>query len=308
MQLTQFDLNLLVALDALLEEGSVTRAGRRVGISTSAMSHTLARLRELLDDPVLVRSGRQLVPTPRAQALREPLRDALDQLQRLVTTPARLDPATLRRAFTVHTTDHVALLLGLGLEQVLQAEAPGLDLYLTPIHPDSVGPLRRGEADLAIGVFGELPADVQRQALFEDELVVVVRRDHPAVGDALDLDRYCALSHILVAPRGTPTGRMDQELERLGRRRRVARTTPSFLGALFLAARTDHLLTVSRRVSEQLADDLGLRMLPTPVPGAQRYVLESAWHARHQADPAHAWFRDAVLRASAGLETLTEQR
>lgn len=297
MQLSAVDLNLLVALDALLRERSVQGAARRVGITPSAMSHALDRLRALLDDPVLVRAGRAMVPTPRAEALAGPLRVALDQVEALLRPAEGFDPARLARAFRLRVPDSLALALVPSLERILAAEAPGVDLHLQAVDGNTAAALRDGRTDMAVAIVADPPGDLHRRALLTEHFACVVRAGHPRVGATLDLDTWCALTHVLVSPRGDSRGPVDDALERLGRARRVGRVVPSFLTAAVLAANTDHVLTVSRRVAEALAGPLGLRVLDPPL-ALPPYTLSLFWHARDDADPAHAWLRGALVRAA----------
>lgn len=299
MQLSAVDLNLLVALDALLRERSVQGAARRVGITPSAMSHALDRLRGLLDDPVLVRAGRAMVATPRAEALAGPLRDALDRVEAVLRPTEGFDPARLVRAFRLRVPDSLALALLPSLERILAAEAPGVDLHLQVVDAHTAAALREGRTDIAVAILADPPGDLHRRALLTEHFACVVRAGHPGVGASLDLDTWCGLTHVLVSPRGDTRGPVDDALEALGRTRRVARVVPSFLTAVALAANTDHVLTISRRVAETLAGPLGLRVLDPPLELAP-YTLWLYWHARHDADPAHAWLRGALVRAAEG--------
>jgi DNA-binding transcriptional LysR family regulator len=291
------DLNLLVTLDALLSEGSVTRAAARLGLSAPATSHALARLRETLDDPLLVRAGRGLVRTPRAEALAPEVTRALEQARRVFAPASAPDPATLERTFTVHATDHALAVLGPALDRIAAAEAPGVVLSFLPNRPDDPERLRDGAIDLAIGVYRDLPAQMRRQRLFEDRFVCVVREGHPTVRRRPSLKRFCALEHVLVAPRGRPGSAVDDALRARDLRRRVVRTVPYFLLGLLLVSRTDHVLTISERVARAMAAPLGLRVVRHPLE-LPRYALHQLWHPRQDADPAHRWLRDAVHRAA----------
>lgn len=300
--LASVDLNLLVALDLLLETRSVRGAARRAHVTPSAMSHTLARLRVLLEDEVLVRAGHEMVPTPRALALAEPVRDLLAHAQRVLQAPERFDPARLRRSFRLACTDHVSTVLLRRAEPLLRSEAPGVDLYELPVGPDTMDRLRTGEIDAGVGVFPVAPPEVRVRRLFDDGFVTVVRPDHPRVrGPVLSLDDFLAEGHLLVAPRGTPTGAIDDALAERGLGRRVARTVPSFLSALWLAAESDLLLTVSRRLVAAVAPRLPLRVLPTPLP-IDDYTLVLAWHPRVDAAVEDVWFRGVLVRAAQALE------
>lgn len=298
MHLSAVDLNLLVALDALLQTRSVQAAARRVGLTPSAMSHALDRLRALFDDPLLVRAGRGMVPTPRAEALAGPLRATLTDVEGLLLPAGAFDPARLSRTFRVRLPDSLTVVLLPRLEGLLAAEAPGVDLHLQPLDGETLVALRDGRTDAAVAILPDAPADVRGRPLLDERFVCVARVGHPAVHGALDLDTFCALTHVLVATRGsTVRGPVDDVLAELGRSRRVARLVPSFLPALVLASRTDHVLTIAKSVADALAGPLGLQVLEPPLP-LPPYTLSLHWHARDDVDEAQAWFREAILRAA----------
>lgn len=291
------DLNLLVALDALLQEEHVTQAGRRVGLSPSAMSHALGRLRERLEDPLLVRAGRHMVLTPRAAALKPRVRALLEQAQAVLQPVRPFEPARLERSFRLHCTDHVVTVLGSALDRLAQQEAPGVRLQFLPTQVDDATPLREGQIDVAIGVYMELPPELRIQRLFEDRLVCVVREEHPRVGRRVTLEQFVELEHVQVAPRGRPGGRLDSLLGEQGLSRRVVRVVPYFLAGLMLVAESDYLLTLSERVARLLAPRLGLRLLELPLP-MEPYTLSQIWHPRMEGEPAHRWLRELLVRAS----------
>jgi len=301
-ELTAIDLNLLVALDLLLDEGSVRGAARRAHLSPSAMSHTLARLRDLLDDEVLVRAGRGMVPTPRAEALALPVKELLGQARAVLATGQRFRPEALRRRFRVVCTDHVATVLFSRAEPLLTAEAPGVDLLLAPLTPDTMADLRAGRVDAAVGVFPEAVPEVRMRRLFVDRFVTVCRPRHPRLGEAteLTLEAFLDEDHVLVAPRGTPEGLVDEMLAARGARRRVARAFPSFLAAVWHLSTTDAVLTVSERLVHTLAPTVPLRVFRPPVALAP-YRLMLAWHPRLDQSPADRWFRSVLVRAAEGL-------
>lgn len=289
------DLNLLIALDALLQEGSVTRAALRVGLSTPAMSHALGRLRERLDDPVLVRAGRGMVLTPRAEALRPRVHTLVAEARQALAPERPFSAAALDRTFVVLATDYVLSTLGAPLDRSLREEAPLASLRFIPNTKDDPALLRAGEADLAIGIYGDLPQEMRSRQLLTDRFVVVVRQAHPI--KRLSLAQFVELPHIQVAPRGTPGGYIDDLLRERGLARRVARAVPYFLPALVLASQTDYLLTISERLAQQMAPSLGLRLLDAPLP-LQPYALSLVWHPRFDGDPGHRFLRDAFARAA----------
>jgi DNA-binding transcriptional LysR family regulator len=298
MNIHALDLNLLGVLHALLEERSVSRAARRMGITQPAASNALARLRAQLDDPVLVRVGREMALSPRAEPLVEPVRALVEGIERVMSPPARVEPASLRRTFRVATSDHVDLVLLPELEAILSTEAPGVDLHAQPVPRDVTAALREGRADLAIGGFDDVPSDLCAARLFEDRFVCLLRRGHPLGAAELTLERYVALTHILVAPRGEPRGLVDRALRARGLSRRVARTVAHFLAAPFIAARSDHVLTLPERLALPMARLLDLDVRPPPLPLAAISIV-ALWHLRFDADLEHGFLRGAVARAAA---------
>lgn len=296
------DLNLLVALDHLLEERSVRGAARRAHVSPSAMSHTLGRLRELLGDELLVRAGGEMVATPKAEALAVPLKDLLAGVRELLADPGRFDPSTLRRAFRVVCTDHVSTVLLVRAEAILRREAPGVAIYVLPVTPETMGELRRGVAEVAVGVFPDASPEIRQRRLFGDGFVTVCRPGHPRAGDAeLSLDAFLAEDHVLVAPRGTPEGHVDRVLAARGLARRIYRTFPNFLAALLHVTEHDALLTVSRRLVDATRERFPVRAFAPPVP-LEDYTLMMAWHPRVDRSAEDRWLRSVLMRAAAGLE------
>ena len=293
------DLNLLVVLDALLAEKHVTRAAARIGLSQSAASHALARLRELLDDPILVRGAQgQLVPTARAEALAPALRRALDGLGDVLRGAPSFEPATARRSFRIGAADYPQLVLLPRLVAQLATDAPGVDLWMMPPPDDPAPALAAGELDLALVVSAaSWPAGIYQRALFDETFRCVMREGHPATRRTLTLPRYCELDHLLVAPRGTPGSRVDDVLASLGRTRRVVARVPHFLIAPHVIAASDLCVTMPTRVAQVSAEPLGLALLPTPFE-MTGFTIAMAWHERAHADPGHKWLRDQIARAA----------
>ena len=259
------DLNLLFALDALIAEKSVTRAARRLGVTQSAASHALARLRELLGDPILVRLGNDMSVTPRASALAEPLREVMDRIGGIVHGSASFEPARAARTFVVRTSDYTEMVLLPSLVGRLQREAPGIDLRVRAAADDAFASLRDGTVDLAIAPMTETPAGLFCQPLVDDRFVCLVRLDHPTVGDALTLEQYAALPHLLIAPRGRPQAHVDEALARHGLRRRVAVSVPHFSTAPFALAESDLILTMAERVATVAATMAKVRIVAPPI-------------------------------------------
>lgn len=291
----------LLTLDALLREVSVTRAARRLGLSTPAVSHALARLRERFNDPLLVRAGREMVLTPRAEALRPVVRDAIEATARVFEPPREFTPGDLKRLFTLSVTDYVLLVYGVELDRVLSQHAPGIALRYIPNSFDDDLKIRTGETDLAIGIYGDLPPEFKTRPVITDRLVCVVRADHPDVRHRLSLDQYLALEHIQIAPRGRPGGYVDEVLAHSGVSRNVSRVVPYFHVGLALAAASDRVLTVSHRIAEASASALGLKIFEAPLP-LEPFSLSMVWHPRFDADPAHAWLREHIVAVTRTLE------
>jgi DNA-binding transcriptional LysR family regulator len=292
------DLNLLVTLDALLQEGSVTRAAKRIGLSTPATSHALARIRAWLGDPILVRAGRTMVLTPRAEQLRPEVRSLVEDAKRVLSAAVPFAPQDLKRTFTIYTTDHVLLVLGPALDRILRAEAPDVSLRFLPSVTDDWIPLRDGVADLSVCILGHFPPEFRTKRLFVDSFTCVVRADHPRVGEGLTLAEYLALDHIIVAPLGLPS-HVDAVLAEQGLARRIRHVVPYFITGLLMAAQSDDILTVSSRAATAMAPLLPIRMLAPPLT-LSSYSLNLLWHPRLEMDPANRWLRGVFQRAVAG--------
>jgi DNA-binding transcriptional LysR family regulator len=293
----QRDLNLLLTLDALLQEGNVTLAAKRLGLSTPAASHALARIRERLGDPLLVRAGRRMVLTPRAEQLRPAVRSLVEDAARVLSAAVPFNPQGLLRTFTIYTTDHVLLVLGPVVDRILREEAPQVSLRFLPSVIDDWVPLRDGAADLSVCILGHFPPEFRTKQLFTDRFVCVVREGHPRVGKRLTLDEFVALDHIVVAPLGLPS-HVDRVLAERGLSRRIRRTVPYFISGLLMAAGSDDILTVSDRAAASLAPLLRLRLVAPPLP-LSPYALSLLWHPRLDNEPANRWLRDVFVRAAA---------
>ena len=287
------DLNLLITLDALLAEGSVARAAQRLHLSPSAMSRALARLRTVTGDPLLVRAGRGLVPTPRAIELRERVQRLVDEAQSVLRPVEQLDLSQLVRTFTLRTSDGFVENFGPALIQRLRKEAPGVRLYfLQKLSKDST-PLREGSVDLDTGVVDPATSpELHSRILFEDRFVGVVRNGHPLSQGEITAERYIGGQHILVSRRGLATGLLDETFNRQGWQRDVVSLVSGFSAALALARDSDLIATLPERHTRHLRNELFSFALPLPTPTIQ---LSMIWHPRIDADPAHRWLR-ACLR------------
>jgi DNA-binding transcriptional LysR family regulator len=307
--LANIDLNLIVAFDALAHERNVTAAARRIGVTQSAMSHALRRLRELFGDPLLVRGRSGMVLTPRAEQLAVPVRSGLVTLGRALSGPGRFEPATARRAFRIATPDLYDVLVVPVLLERVRAQAPGIDLSVVPNDRRRLlDRLETGEVDAAVLPRFEPPEHAQepnaaglvRRLLFRDQHACLIRADHPALSSlrkrkALSLESYAALSHLVVSAGDGPG--IDRILEQSGLKRRVALRIAAFYTALELVRRSDLILTAPTALARFAPKDGSVISFPPPfsLPG---HSLNLTWHERFTQDPGHAWFREIVVEAS----------
>ena len=289
------DLDLLVALDALLQTGSVTRAAERLALTPSAASRALARAREAFGDPLLVRAGREMVLTPRARDLRDRVHAVVAEAQAVYAPPEAFDPSGLERTFTVRATDVLAPFLAGVLLAALRAEAPRVSLRLASEGDEGVGPLREGAVDLDVGVAGELGPEVIVGTLFEDAFVGVARTGHPLLAGEVTAERFAGAVHVSVSRRGRARGPIDDALGARGLSRDVALVVPSF-GAAFAACAGSDLVSAAPASAVAMARP-GLAPFALPFPTPPVRVVQ-AWHPRFSADPAHRWFRETVRSAA----------
>lgn len=286
------DLNLLVTLDVLLAEGSVARAGRRLRLSASAMSRALARLREATGDPLLVRAGRGLVPTPRAIELRDRVHQLVQDGSEVLRPTAKLDLQRLVRTFSLRTSDGFAETFGPDLMTRVGAAAPGVRLRFMQKPDKDSAPLRDGTVDLETGVVDTLTAPELRViALFRDRYIGVVRHGHPLSKARMTPERYAAGRHIHVSREGLDTGPMDEALKVLGLERNVVTIVGGFSTAVGLARASDLIATVPERHTANL--HAGMHRFPLPI-SLPEFTVSLLWHPRLDADPAHRWLRRQV--------------
>ena len=285
--LRRIDLNLLVILDALLSEQHVTRAAERLHLSQPAVSHALARLRDLLGDPLLVRQGGALVATARALELTTPLAEALAQVQALLA-PNRFDPATAKRRFRVAMSDYGAAIFLPQLVRALRREAPGIDLQIVQTSREGmIDGVLNGDLDLAAGVFPDTPAELRTTPLFEEHYTCLVDRNSLPDSGVLDLPTYLSRPHVLLEMRGSGTPEIERALTAIRERRHVAISLPHWGVAPQLVQGTDLILTVSSRGLLNI-DARQLLAVPPPfhIPS---FAFELAWHTRRGGDAGLQW-------------------
>ena len=292
------DLNLLATLDVLLDEGSVVGAAKRLQLSASAMSRALARLRSVTGDPLLVRAGRGLVPTPRALELRGRVRQVVVDAEAVLRPALKLDLQSLSRTFVIRSTEGFAETFGPELIDRASAEAPMVQLsFLAKPDKDST-PLRDGTVDLETGVIGGMMGpEIRSVGLFRDRFVGVVRRGHRLAKGRMTPARYASARHVVIERRGLRTAMVDEALERLGLARSVVATVGGFGPAIALARGSDIVATVPEKHTAGLCDGLHRFKLPIPV---EDFTISLFWHPRLDADPAHRWLRTLVADVCKG--------
>lgn len=294
------DLNLLHTLDVLLREGSVARAARRLRLSPSAMSRALARLRLATGDPLLVRAGRKMVPTPRADAMREQVRALVQDAHGLLRPAVGLDLSRLTRSFTLRASDGFAETFGPALISKVQQEAPGVRLrFIRKLDKDSEG-LRDGSIDCETGVVaGTIGPEVRAQALFADRYIGVVHPHHRLAKGVVTASAYAACGHVVAWRQGLDLGRIDERLLAAGLKREVVASVDGFAAALALARGSDLVATVPERHTAGLRDGLHVFALPVE---AEPFTISLLWHPRLEGDAAHRWFRERIREVAREAE------
>ncbi|NBB13131.1 LysR family transcriptional regulator [Pseudomonas sp. SLFW] len=288
------DMNLLIALDALLEEGSVVAAARRMHLSPAAMSRTLTRIREALGDPVLVRAGRGLVPTPRALALQGQVRSLVEQATEVFQARDEVDMSTLARRFNLRSNDVFFGAFGGQLVEVLRTQAPDSSLRFGPEGEGDDDALREGRIDLHVTSRRNFGPEIKVQQLFTTRFVALAREAHPIFEAPITPERFARYDHVSVSRRGRPHGPIDMALASLELSRRVTLTTPNFHSAIFSIAASDLIVSLPEPVLWGLRE-LGLRMRPFVIPLVLEPVsVVQAWHPRFDKDPAHRWLRQTL--------------
>lgn len=291
------DLNLLVTLNVLLTEGSVAGAAKRLRLTPSAMSRALARVREATGDPLLVRAGRGLVPTPRALELRERVAQLVQDAEAVLRPADQLDLKRLVRTFTLRNRDGFVENFGPDLIERVAREAPGVRLRFVQKPDKDSTPMRDGSVDLETGVVGkDTGPEVRTQALFRDRFIGAIRAGHPLSRGEITDARYAEARHILVSRQGLERDQIDEALEPLGLKREIVTVVGTFSEALALARASDLIATVPERYTGSLRE--GLFSFPVPVAQGE-FTVSLLWHPRLDADPAHRWLRRCVREVCA---------
>ena len=307
MNFSALDLNLIRVFDALMAERSATRAGDRIGLSQPAVSAALSRLRHVFNDQLFVRRGNDMVPTPRAEELAPLARAALGQIERMVESHDRFNPATLERNFSIMGSDAVSILIMPALAERVGSKAPGVLLRLRDTATGDVGRLLRDDAiDLAIEPEMESPEGVSSCTAFQSPFLLIAAKDHPELapvplGEQVPLDLFCSLPHALRSVDGTTSGLVDGALQALGRHRRVTLTLPHFQAVALAVARSDRIAALPSQFARAVARELPLNLYRLPIE-VRVPEIRMFWHTRHDAAPAHRWLREQVVATIRELE------
>ena len=299
VHLARVDLNLFVVFDAIFSEGSITRAGRRLNLSQPAISHALARLRGLAGDPLFVRNGHAMSPTPRARRMIDAVRNALHGFETSLAATGSFDAGAVSKRFVIGLQGVAEPMVAPVLMQAIVRPAPRVDISLVrPDRREIERELAAGTLDLVLDVLLPLPDEIRRHHLGTERLMVMVRRGHPKAGRTLDLARYLALEHIQVSQRRRGLSAEDFELSRQDLRRRVRLRCQNYYGACRVVAATDLALTLPERYARVLNRQFDNRLVPFPLDVAA-FDTYAYWHADSDGDPANRWLRSQVFEAFA---------
>ena len=292
--LNRLDLNLLVAFDALLTERSVTRAGKRIGLGQSAMSHNLARLRTLFGDELLTRSTEGMRPTPRAMALADSVRLTLAQIQSTVLQSEAFEPATADRVFRIGLADSIEVAVIPGLIERLQASAPGVSLRLRSTNRMSIlEELDTGTLDLGIGVFSQGQTHHKRRQLYTESFLCLFSPKQLDLTPPISLQDYLHWPHVLTSLADDARGAVDEALTKSKLKRSIVMTTPGFLAVPFVVRRARVITTMPSRLARYFSEAFGLITSPVPI-DLPSFTISLLWHESFDHDPGHQWLRQAV--------------
>ncbi|SOE17916.1 DNA-binding transcriptional LysR family regulator [Hoeflea halophila] len=300
MNFATFDLNLLRVLDAVFREGSTVKAAQRLGLSQSAVSGSLSRLRHSLDDPLFVRQGNRLVATDFATGLKEPVMQELERLEKMLSPPSHFDPETARGTFRIAASDFFAEMLMPALGQLLHHKAPGIRAQLVDLVPqDYVASLERRNADIALIPETALPDWVSSEELFRSPFKVIARKGNPGIADlrqgqVMPFDVFCKLLHVLFSPEGNITAMGDAALSRVGRQRHVAMTVPVFSGVCRAVRESDLIALVPAQLADDVARTFDLQIFDPPMPIDPPLII-GIWHKRSEHTPLAIWMRGQIF-------------
>jgi DNA-binding transcriptional LysR family regulator len=291
MSLRRFDLNLLPVFDALMEERSITRSAKKLSMSQPAVSHALSRLRQQLDDPLLVRSGDGMQPSPRAQQIHQQLHEALQQIERALAPQPRFDPAHSKREFSITTNDYVEALLLPHLLTRLQQQAPDIRLLIRHLATHQpLDDIESGLVDLAIGLSENIPKRFRSQILMEDDYLCAVSNKHELVGKKLTLKNYSEVEHVLVAPASKRKALARELFPGQHKQPKIVANLPHFLAALHAASESNFIITGPARLLEKFQQPFNLHLMKAPF-DLEPFQVQAVWHQFKEADLGLQWLR-----------------
>lgn len=290
------DLRLLPALDALLQENSVTGAAERLALSPPAMSRALSKIRRALGDAVLVRAGRGLVPTPRALELQPKVRALMREAEDLLTPRPQADLTKVSRTLSIVADEAYAAVLAPALLQRASGEVPYVRFMFTAESTHGNAPLREGAVDIEVGMIDEPSPELRIEPLFQDEFVGVVRSGHPLLSETVTAQTFAAARHVSVSRKGRLTGPIDSALDDMGLRRSVIASVPDYGEALLMLPLTDLVTAMPRSLALSAHDSVGIEVFDLPVKTEPISICQ-AWHPRHDTEPVHVWLRHAIRSA-----------
>jgi len=297
MHISRVDLNLFIVFEAIYTEGTVTRASAQLNLTQPAISHALNRLRSMFDDPLFVRQGNGMVSTPLARSIIEPVRQALRVLEMTLTENGKFDPSQASKQFNLALRDVLESTVLPPLLESITRQAPEINLAAIQVERrELVSELAAGTLDVAIDMLLPLPPEIRRQQIYRDNTVVLVRKDHPVVKGALNLDAYLQAEHILASSRRKGMGLEDFELSRLGLQRRIRLRCQHYFAACRVVSQTDLLLTMPLAYARIVNQQYNNQILPIPLamPSWDVYLY---WHQNLENDPANRWLREQVMQA-----------
>ena len=302
--LRQLDLNLLVALDVLITEASVTKAAERLNMSQSAMSYSLKRLRTILNDDILIRTSREMEVTPYARQISDRLRQILVEIQSTLLEKETFDPATTKATFRIAASDYVEATIGVSLIQQLATQSPEIRIRINNLDKETVmDALDENSIDLAVNAKLPLKNWHVKQNLYREEFVCVVRGDNSLT--ELSIADYIERSHILVSLRDDFQGKGDQILEQQKQSRQVIWSTPHFMAVPFLLNNSDCVALLPNRMAQQCARAMNLKLLPPPIP-IEGFTVSMVWHQRNTNNPAYQWLRERIVDAAQAVHQIID--
>jgi len=297
VHLSQVDLNLFVVLEAIYREGNLTRAGRQLKLTQPAMSHALKRLRELLKDPLFIREGANMVPTPFSRNMINDVRQALQILEVNLYEDRSFDPAHTRRSFQIGFWEIMEAMILPQLSRVMARAAPEISITTLRVKRREIETeLASGSLDLVLDIPITMSDSIRQTPLFSDRVVVMARAGHPAISGELDLDTYLKQDHILVSSRRLGPSLVDAELNRKGRKRRIVLRCQHYFAACRVVSETDMLLTIPEHYAQLLNSRFNHRMYPFPLKSLQQLEIHMYWHESAENDPPNRWLREQIKK------------